>query len=65
MGVNEHENLSNFTIRHKIRFRNNIFIAVLHFTVTDTIRCSTMPKSYPKMSVKRTLAYSRAVLFTC
>ena len=26
MGVNEHENLSNFTIRHKIRFRNNIFI---------------------------------------
>jgi len=33
MGVNEHEILSNITLRHKFKPRNSIFIAVLHFTV--------------------------------
>ena len=31
--VNEHERLSNITLRHTLKKRNNVFIAVLHFTV--------------------------------
>jgi hypothetical protein len=34
MDVNEHERLSNITLRHKLKQRNSAFIAVLHFTVT-------------------------------
>jgi len=34
MDVNEHERLSNFTCRHKLKERNTTFIAVLHFAVT-------------------------------
>ena len=33
MDVNEHESLFNFTLRHKLKYRNNAFNAVLHFTV--------------------------------
>jgi hypothetical protein len=33
MDVNEHERVSNITLRHKLKCGNNEFIAVLHFTV--------------------------------
>ena len=35
MDINEHEILPNITLRYKLKQRNNIFIAVLHFTVTE------------------------------
>ena len=31
---NEHDILSNIILRHKSKLRNNVFIAVLHFTIT-------------------------------
>ena len=34
MGVNEHERLFNSTLRHKLKYRSNAFIPVLHLTVT-------------------------------
>ena len=34
MDVNEHERLSNVTLRHKLKKRDSTFIAILHFTVT-------------------------------
>jgi hypothetical protein len=43
--VNEHERLSNFTLRHKLKWRNSAFIAVLHFIVT--IRSSIMNTFIP------------------
>ena len=30
--VNEHERLSNITLRHKLKQRNSTFIAVVHFS---------------------------------
>jgi len=40
MDVNEHERLTNITLRHKLKYRNSTFIAALHFTVT--VGSSTM-----------------------
>jgi len=37
MDVNEHERLSNTTLRHKLKLRNSAFIAVLHFCLLDRI----------------------------
>jgi hypothetical protein len=34
MDVNGHERLFNITLRHRFKYRNRAFIAVLHFTVT-------------------------------
>ena len=34
MDVNEHQRLSNFTLRHKCKFKNIALITVLHFTAT-------------------------------
>ena len=34
MDVNEHERISNITLRPKFKYRNRACIAVLHFTVT-------------------------------
>ena len=34
MDVNEHERLSNFTHRDKLKSKKSAFIAVLHFTDT-------------------------------
>jgi len=34
MVVNEHERLSNITLRHKLKKRNTAFIVVLHSIVT-------------------------------
>ena len=50
MVVNEHGRLSN---RHKIK-KERAYITVLHFTVGYFIMSI---KSYPKMSVKQTLAW--------
>ena len=38
--VNEHQRLSNITLRHKLITRNSIVIVVLHFTVA--VRSSSM-----------------------
>jgi hypothetical protein len=50
MDVNEHERLSNITLRDKIKNRDKTFIAILHFTFNND------QNSYPKMSVKYPLA---------
>ena len=34
MDVNKHERLSNITLRHKLKLKNSVFIAGLHFAVT-------------------------------
>jgi hypothetical protein len=34
MDLNENNTLSNFTLRHKLKLWNSVFIAVLQFTVT-------------------------------
>ena len=44
--VNEHENLSNITLRHKSKQRNIAYIAVLHFTVTVGERLSNFTDIY-------------------
>ena len=54
---------SNITLRHKLKKRNSTFILFLHVTVT--VISSTMSKTQnSKMSVKRALACSWAVVFT-
>jgi hypothetical protein len=40
MDVNEHEELFNITLRHKLKKRNSALIGVLHLTVT--VRSSIM-----------------------
>jgi hypothetical protein len=40
MDVNEHDRLSNVTLRYKLKYKNITFIDVLHFIVT--VRSSTM-----------------------
>ena len=34
MDTNEHGRLSNMTLTHKLKQKNNVLVAVLHFTVT-------------------------------
>ena len=34
MDANEHGRLSNMTLTHKLKQKNNVLVAVLHFTVT-------------------------------
>ena len=57
MDVNEHEKLSNLTLRQA---QSTAFIAVLHFTVTVF---NNKHNSYPKMSVKWPPACNWVVLF--
>ena len=33
MDANEHGRLSNMTLTHKLKQKNNVFVTVLHFTV--------------------------------
>ena len=33
MDANEHWRLSNMTLTHKLKQKNNVFVTVLHFTV--------------------------------
>ena len=59
MVVNEHERLSNFTLRHKLKYWNKAYIAVLHFTVTigSSIMCIpyAMNKGNNKITELRTI----------
>jgi hypothetical protein len=64
MDVNEHEGISNFTLRQKFKLRTTTFIASLHFMVTVGSSIIGITHVYLKMSVKQPLACSRVVLFT-
>jgi hypothetical protein len=54
MDVNEHERLSNVTLKTqiKVKKKTNIFTAVLHFKVTVV---NNENNSYHKMSLKRSV----------
>ena len=55
MDVNEHERLSNITLRHTLKLRNNAVIVVLHFTVTVKSSTTTITHGvhYLKMIIVR------------
>jgi hypothetical protein len=46
MDIIEHERLSNITLRHKLKWGNNEFIAVLHFTVKYIFFLAKSIKAY-------------------
>jgi hypothetical protein len=54
MGVNEHERLSNFTLRHKSKYVNELhFYWCSRYVFKNHSRVfNTEYNSYPKMSVK-------------
>ena len=44
MDVNEHDTVSNVTLRHKLKYKNSAFTVILHFTVT--VESSTLSTTH-------------------
>jgi hypothetical protein len=53
MDVNEHERLSNITLKHKLMQRNSSFIDIVPFTVSYSRGFKNKHSTYSKMSVKQ------------
>jgi hypothetical protein len=53
--VNENERISKITLKTQIKLKEELFIAVLHFT--DTIESSIMNRTHYNMSVKQPLSF--------
>jgi hypothetical protein len=63
MNVNEHARLSNLTLRHKFKQRNNSFNAVLHFSHGTVVTNEHNP--YPQINVNPPILFTSVNKLQC